>query len=150
MYTNNLIEAYKEQMKYVQYKQIAPDLGISPQMLTEVRKGRTFLKENQILMMADVTGEDKEKALVGLAMDKAKSYEAQSLWANIAKKYNGLGNPTITMACGVFSTYMITKLDYALCQIMLNGVSYNSDVYSLCFSGNYNEVSRNDQKLNFS
>lgn len=74
-----------------QNKQIAPDLGISPHMLTDVRKGRTYLKENQILMLAEVMGEDKEKALVGLALDKAKTYEAQTLWTNIAKKYNGLG-----------------------------------------------------------
>lgn len=38
MYTNKLIDAYKEQMNYIQYKQIAHDLGVSPQMLTEVKK----------------------------------------------------------------------------------------------------------------
>ncbi|PIB17236.1 bacteriophage protein [Vibrio rotiferianus CAIM 577 = LMG 21460] len=90
MYTNQLIDAYKKQMKYVQYKQIAPDLGISPQMLTDVRKGRTYLKENQILMLAEAIGEDKEKALIGLAMDKAKTHEAQTLWQSIGKKFNGL------------------------------------------------------------
>ncbi|EMI4265092.1 hypothetical protein V6448_001835 [Vibrio vulnificus] len=100
MYTNKLIDAYKEQMNYVQYKQIAPDLGISPQMLTDVRKGRTYLKENQILMLADAVGEDKEKALIGLAMDKAKTYEAQQAWASIAKKFNGLGLRGISIACG--------------------------------------------------
>ncbi|EKO3803344.1 hypothetical protein LCE44_02790 [Vibrio harveyi] len=103
MYTNQLIDAYKEQMKYVQYKQIAPDLGISPQMLTDVRKGRTYLKENQILMLAEAIGEDKEKALVGLALDKAKTYEAQTLWTNIAKKFNGLGLASISMACAGFA-----------------------------------------------
>ncbi len=90
MYTNQLIDAYKEQMKYVQYKQIAHDLGVSPQMITEVRKGRTYLNENQILMLAEAIGEDKEKALVGLALDKAKTYEAQTLWTNIAKNLMGL------------------------------------------------------------
>ncbi|HFQ5113597.1 TPA: DUF3693 domain-containing protein [Vibrio vulnificus] len=114
MYTNKLIDAYKEQMNYVQYKQIAPDLGISPQMLTDVRKGRTYLKENQILMMADVVGEDKEKALIGLAMDKAKSYEAQQTWANIAKKYNGLGLTGISMAYGALA---LTNLDVAKCAL---------------------------------
>ncbi|HAV1403684.1 TPA: hypothetical protein JG842_002872 [Vibrio parahaemolyticus] len=99
MYTNKLIDAYKEQMNYVQYKQIAPDLGISPQMLTDVRKGRTYLKENQILMLADAVGEDKEKALIGLAMDKAKTHEAQTLWQNIGKKFNGLGLSSISMTC---------------------------------------------------
>ncbi|CAH1550513.1 DUF3693 domain-containing protein [Vibrio rotiferianus] len=83
-----------------QNKQIAPDLGISPQMLTDVRKGRTYLKENQIHLLAEAIGEDKEKALVGLALDKAKTYEAQTLWTNIAKKFNGLGLTGISMACG--------------------------------------------------
>ncbi|WP_425665750.1 DUF3693 domain-containing protein [Vibrio tubiashii] len=115
MYTQKLIDAYKEQMKYIQYKQIAADLDISQQMLTDVRKGRTYLKENQILMLADVVGEDKEKALIGLAMDKAKTYEAQTLWNSIAKKFNGLGLSSISMICG---TLVLTKLEaakFALC-----------------------------------
>ncbi|EKO3848524.1 hypothetical protein M0357_003664 [Vibrio harveyi] len=119
MYTNQLIDAYKEQMKYVQYKQIAPDLGISPQMLTDVRKGRTYLKENQILMLAEAIGEDKEKALVGLALDKAKTYEAQTLWTNIAKKFNGLGLASISMACAgfalAFSSPVGSSIQCALC-----------------------------------
>ncbi|MBN8134200.1 hypothetical protein J0J21_00355 [Vibrio vulnificus] len=117
MYTNKLIDAYKEQMNYVQYKQIAPDLGISPQMLTDVRKGRTYLKENQILMMADVVGEDKEKALIGLAMDKAKSYEAQQAWKNIAKKYNGLGLTGISMAYGALVLTNLDMANFALCKL---------------------------------
>ena len=99
MYTKKLIDAYKEHMNYVQYKQVASDLGISTQMLTDIRKDRAFLKENQVLMLADVVGEDKEKALVGLALDKAKTYEAQTLWNSIAKKYNGLSLRSISMTC---------------------------------------------------
>lgn len=89
MYTKKLIEAYKEHMNYVQYKQVASDLGISTQMLTDIRKDRAFLKENQILMIAEAVGEDKEKALVGLALDKAKTLEAQTLWNSIAKSITG-------------------------------------------------------------
>ena len=116
MYTNKLLEAYKEQMRYVQYKQIAHDLGISPQMLTDIRKGRNFLKEHQILMIAEAVGEDKEKALIGLAMDKAKTYEAQTLWNSIGKKFNGLGLSGISMA---FSTLAITKLEAAKCALCI-------------------------------
>jgi transcriptional regulator with XRE-family HTH domain len=116
MYTNKLLEAYKEQMRYVQYKQIAHDLGISPQMLTDIRKGRNFLKENQVLMLAEAIGEDKEKALVGLAMDKAKTYEAQTLWHSIGKKFNGLGLSTITMSCMAFA---LTILEQAKCALSL-------------------------------
>lgn len=121
MYTNKLIDAYKEQMNYVQYKQIAPDLGISPQMLTDVRKGRTYLKENQILMLAEAVGEDKEKALIGLAMDKAKTYEAQALWQSIGKKFNGLGISSISMALGGLMLAAYTSLEqllkYVLCTL---------------------------------
>ncbi|HDZ5415948.1 TPA: hypothetical protein RTK63_001386 [Vibrio harveyi] len=112
MYINQLIEAYKSQMNYVQYKQIAMDLGISPQMLTDVRKGRTYLNEKQLLMMAHAVGEDTEKALVGFAMDKAKTYEAQQGWKSIAKKFNGLGLSSISMSCG---TLLIAKLEAAKC-----------------------------------
>lgn len=121
MYTNELIDAYKEHMNYVQYKQIAPDLGISPQMLTDVRKGRTYLKENQILMLAEAVGEDKEKALIGLAMDKAKTFEAQALWQSIGKKFNGLGISRISMALGGLMLAAYTSLEqmlhYALCAL---------------------------------
>lgn len=100
MYTQKLIDAYKEHMNYVQYKQVAADLGVSSQMITEIRKGRSFLKENQALMMADVIGEDKECVLIGLAADKAKTPQEQALWANIAKKFNGRGLQGLSMACG--------------------------------------------------
>ncbi len=114
MYTNQLIDAYKEQMKYVQYKQIAHDLGVSPQMITEVRKGRTYLNENQILMLAEAVGEDKEKALIGLALDKAKSCEAQTLWSSIAKKFNGLGLPSISMACAGFAVAFSSPVESSI------------------------------------
>ncbi|HBH7890745.1 TPA: hypothetical protein KDX54_000136 [Vibrio vulnificus] len=117
MYTNKLIDAYKEQMNYVQYKQIAHDLGVSPQMLTDIRKGRNFLKEQQALMLADAVGEDKEKALIGLAMDRAKSYEAQQTWANIAKKYNGLGLTGISMTYGALALTNLDMANYALCTL---------------------------------
>ncbi|PMH40319.1 antirepressor [Vibrio cyclitrophicus] len=118
MYTKKLIDAYKEHMNYVQYKQVASDLGISTQMLTDIRKDRAFLKENQVLMLADIVGEDKEKALVGLALDKAKTYEAQTLWNSIAKKYNGLGLRSISMACGGLAL-MVATPNEALAQCVL-------------------------------
>ncbi len=100
MYTEKLIDAYKEHMNYIQYKQVASDLGISVQMLTEIRKGRAFLKENLALMIADQIGEEQETVLIGLAADKAKTPQEQALWANIAKKFNGRGLQGISMACG--------------------------------------------------
>ena len=99
MYTQKLIDAYKEHMNYVQYKQVAADLGISGQMITEIRKGRSFLKENQALMMANAIGEDEEVVLIGLAADKAKTPREQALWANIAKKFSGRGLHVFSMTC---------------------------------------------------
>lgn len=100
MYTNNLIDAYKSHMNFVQYKQVAHELGLSPQMLTDIRNGRAHLKENLALIIADEIGEDKEKVLIGLAADRAKSPEEQAIWQKIAKKYNGLGLQGLSMACG--------------------------------------------------
>ncbi|ELA9534451.1 hypothetical protein QTG61_003813 [Vibrio parahaemolyticus] len=154
MYTNKLIDAYKEQMNYVQYKQIAPDLGISPQMLTDVRKGRTYLKENQILMLAEAIGEDKEKALIGLAMDKAKTHEAQTLWQNIGKKFNGLGLSSISMACAGLALVIASPQEplyqCALCDVMLNNVSYRLHIHPFDYQGIYDELSKNEQELRFS
>ncbi|ARP10722.1 regulatory protein [Vibrio alginolyticus] len=146
MYTNKLLDAYKDKMNYVQYKQIAHDLGVSPQMITEVRKGRTFLNENQILMLADAVGEDKEKALIGLAMDKAKTHEAQTLWQNIGKKFNGLGLSSISMACAglalVIASPQEPLLQCALCDVMLNNVSYQLHIHPFDYQGIYDELSK--------
>ncbi|ARP10681.1 regulatory protein [Vibrio alginolyticus] len=154
MYTNKLLDAYKDKMNYVQYKQIAHDLGVSPQMITEVRKGRTFLNENQILMLADAVGEDKEKALIGLAMDKAKTHEAQTLWQNIGKKFNGLGLSSISMACAglalVIASPQEPLLQCALCDVMLNNVSYQLHIHPFDYQGIYDELSKNEQELRFS
>ncbi|MCG9703276.1 DUF3693 domain-containing protein [Vibrio natriegens] len=119
MYTNQLLDAYKETMKYVQYKQIAHDLGVSPQMLTEVRKGRSYLNEKQILMLAEAIGEDKEKALVGLAMDKAKTYEAQELWHSIGKKFNGLGLSSISMACAGLAVVFASPIESSILSLLI-------------------------------
>ncbi len=111
MYTETLIDAYKEHKNYVQYKQVASDLGMSTQMLTDIRKGRAFLKENLALMIADEIGEDKETVLIGLAADKAKTPQEQALWANIAKKYNGLGLRGISMICGGLAMWIGSPVD---------------------------------------
>ncbi|HAS8194971.1 TPA: hypothetical protein I7704_13425 [Vibrio vulnificus] len=99
MYINQLLDAYKDAKRYVQDKQIAHDLGISTQKLSNIRNGSRYLTETEALFIADEIGADKETVLVYLAADKAKSYEAQQAWANIAKKYNGLGLRGISMVC---------------------------------------------------
>ncbi|MCG9785493.1 DUF3693 domain-containing protein [Vibrio brasiliensis] len=100
MYINELIDAYKTSKNYVQDKQIAHDLAISVQKLSDIRKGRRYLTENEALFLASEVGADKEMVLVYLAADKAKTHEAQTLWNSIAKKFNGRGLHGLSMACG--------------------------------------------------
>ena len=114
MYTNQLIDAYKSHMKFVQYKQVAHELGISVQMLTDIRKGRAYFKENLAFFIAEQIGEDKEKVLVGLASDKAKTHEEQILWHSIGKKFNGRGLTTISMSCGAIVAPLEPIRDYVL------------------------------------
>ncbi|EGR2394073.1 regulator [Vibrio cholerae] len=108
MYTNNLIDAYKSHMNFVQYKQVAHQLGLSPQMLADIRNGRAHLKENLALIIADEIGEDKEKVLIGLAADRAKSPEEQAIWQQIAKKYKGLGLQGLSMAYVGIALYHVS------------------------------------------
>ena len=100
MYINQLIDSYKTTKSYVQGKQIAHDLGISVKKLSDIRKGRRYLTENEALFLASEVGADKEMVLVYLAADKAKTHEAQTLWNSIAKKFNGRGLQGLSMACG--------------------------------------------------
>ncbi|NUW69792.1 DUF3693 domain-containing protein [Vibrio coralliilyticus] len=121
MYTEKLIDAYKEHMNYIQYKQVASDLGISNQMLTDIRKGRAFLKENLALMIAESIGEQKEAVLIGLAADRAKTPQEQAVWASIAKKFKGRGLHGISIACGGLVMWIGSPNEaiakYALCTL---------------------------------
>ncbi|PFG56151.1 uncharacterized protein DUF3693 [Vibrio sp. ES.051] len=115
MYINQLLDAYKSAKNYVQDKQIAHDLGISTQKLSNIRNGQRYLTEKEVLFLAKEVGADIESVLVYLAADKAKTYEAQQAWAKIAKKFNGLGLPSISMLYGVFSLTNLEQLKFALC-----------------------------------
>ncbi|WP_347364185.1 DUF3693 domain-containing protein [Vibrio vulnificus] len=100
MYTNELLDAYKKAKNYIQDKQVAHDLGLSRQKISAIRNGARYLTESEALFIAEEIGADAETVLVYLAADKAKTHKAQQAWANIAKKYNGLGLRGISMACG--------------------------------------------------
>ncbi|EGQ7949917.1 hypothetical protein HJA58_000662 [Vibrio vulnificus] len=100
MYTNELLDAYKKAKNYIQDKQVAHDLGLSRQKISAIRNGARYLTESEALFIAEEIGADAETVLVYLAADKAKTHKAQQAWANIAKKYNGLGLRGISIACG--------------------------------------------------
>ena len=119
MYTNELLDAYKKAKNYIQDKQVAHDLGLSRQKISAIRNGQRYLTENEALFLAKEIGADTESVLVYLAADKAKTYEAQQAWANIAKKFNGLGLTGISMACAgfavAFSSPVESSIQCALC-----------------------------------
>ncbi|WP_373417052.1 DUF3693 domain-containing protein [Vibrio parahaemolyticus] len=86
--------------------------------------------------------------LVYLAADKAKTYEAQQAWANIAKKYSGLGISGFSMVCAGFAVVFTSPLEplhqCALWALILNAIAYVYPIKCLSFEGQFNEVSRND------
>jgi len=100
MYSNKLLDAYKEAQNYVQDKQIAHDLGLSRQKISAIRNGQRYLTEDEALFLAETIGLSSEEVLVYLAADKAKTYKAQQAWNNIAKKFDGRGLQGLSMACG--------------------------------------------------
>ncbi|HBH7889181.1 TPA: hypothetical protein KDX55_003162 [Vibrio parahaemolyticus] len=104
--------------------------------------------ETEALFLAEAIGADKETVLVYLAADKAKTYEAQQAWANIAKKYSGLGISGFSMVCAGFAVVFTSPLEplhqCTLWALMLNAIAYAYPIKCLSFEGQFNEVSRND------
>lgn len=118
MYSNKLLDAYKEARNYVQDKQIAHDLGLSRQKISAIRNGQRYLTEDEALFLAETIGLSSEEVLVYLAADKAKTYKAQQAWNNIAKKFDGRGLQGLSMACGGLMLWIGSPSD-ALAQCVL-------------------------------
>jgi len=89
-----------------------------------------------------------------LATDKAKTPQDQALWANIAKRYNGRGLHGISIACGGLIMWIGSPADAitkcALCEFMLNNVSYRLHIQPFDHKGLYDQLSKNEQELRFS
>ncbi|MDN3695738.1 DUF3693 domain-containing protein [Vibrio cortegadensis] len=100
MYANQLIDAYKKAQNYVQDKQIAHDLHLSPQKMSKIRKGVRQLTDEEAIFLAENSGIDPELALLGCHADRNENPAIKGMWESIAKKYNGLGLSGISMACG--------------------------------------------------
>lgn len=100
MYQSELLDAYKKAQNYVQDKQIAMDLNQPKQRISEFRKGKRYLSEEQAIFLAENAGIDPEIALIGLHADRNENPRIKALWESIAKKQNGLGLRTISMLCG--------------------------------------------------
>jgi hypothetical protein len=99
MYQSKLLDAYKKAQNYVQDKQIAHDLHIQPSRISEMRKGRRYISDNEAVFLAENSGIDPEIALLGCHADRNENPEIKKMWEHIAKKYNGLGLKAISMTC---------------------------------------------------
>lgn len=111
MYQDKILNAYKQAQNYVQDKQIAHDLGITPQKICKIRSGERYLTETEALFLAERIGLSEEEVLVYLAADRSKNHKAQMAWQNIAKKFNGLNMSGVSMACGGLALWMMPTQD---------------------------------------
>ncbi|ENO8415993.1 hypothetical protein ACEQ4U_001829 [Vibrio mimicus] len=119
MYQSELLDAYKKAQNYVQDKQIAMDLNQPKQRISEFRKGKRYLSEEQAVFLAENSGIDPEIALIGLHADRNENPRIKALWESIAKKQNGLGLRAISMLCGGMAVSICllneATFNYALC-----------------------------------
>ena len=103
MYQNQLLDAYKKAQSYVQDKQIAADMNVPPQRISDFRKGKRYMTDTQAIFLAEQSGLDPEIALLGCHADRNENPQIKAVWEGIAKKYNGLGLAGISMACAGFA-----------------------------------------------
>lgn len=114
MYANKLLDAYKEAKNYIQDKQIAHDLGISKQKLSNIRNGIRQLTDSEAIFLAENANIDIHEALIYLAADKAKSYKAQQAWADIVAKLSSQGFRRLVLGFTGFLALSEPKIQYAL------------------------------------
>lgn len=118
MYQSKLLDAYKKAKNYVQDKQIAHDLNLPNQRVSEMRKGKRYISDEEAVFLAEQAGIDPELALLGCHADRNENPRIKQLWEHIAKKQNRLGLKAITMGyVGFMLVNMGDKLEssyYAL------------------------------------
>ena len=119
MYANELLDAYKKAQNYIQDKQIAHDLNLSPQKISNIRKGIRYVSDEEAIFLAEGAGIEKEIALLGCHADRNENPNIKAVWEQIAKKYNGLGLRGISMVCGGFMVWLSAPKE-ALAQCVLS------------------------------
>ncbi|ELW1731084.1 hypothetical protein QMT37_002890 [Vibrio fluvialis] len=118
MYQSELLDAYKKAKNYVQDKQIAHDLNLPRQRITEMRKGIRYISDSEAVFLAEQSGIDPELALLGIHADRNDNPNIKALWESMAKKYNGLGLQGLSMAVGSLALYA-TEVKASLLQCAL-------------------------------
>ncbi|EOK5607305.1 hypothetical protein [Vibrio parahaemolyticus] len=72
----------------------------------------------------------------------------------MAEKFDGLRISGFSMVCAGFTVVFTSPLEplhqYALCDVMLNKVSYRLHIHPFDYQGLYDELSKNEQELRFS
>ena len=157
MYQNELLDAYKQAQNYVQDKQIAHDLNLPPQRVTDFRKGRRYLTDSEAVFLAENAKLDPQLALLGLHADRNENPQIKQLWEHMAKKFDGLGLSRISMACGSLTLWMLQAKEQitncVLCPIMLSET--NHIACQVVYKPFYNErviyaPPKDDKELHFS
>ncbi|EMX0221667.1 hypothetical protein AAFZ21_001663 [Vibrio fluvialis] len=154
MYQSELLDAYKKAQNYVQDKQIAHDLNLPSQRISEMRKGTRYISDTEAVFLAENSGIDPELALLGIHADRNDNPSIKALWERMAKKYNRLGLQGLSMAVGSLALYATevkaSLYQCALCPVMLNQVSYKLHIEPLDYQRLYDSLSENDQELHIS
>ena len=111
MYQNELLDAYKKAKNYVQDKQIAHDMNVPKQRISDFRKGRRYLTDLQAVFLAENAKIDPQMALIGLQADRNDNPHVKQIWEHMAKKFNGLGLSSISMAYAGFAVAFSSPVD---------------------------------------
>ncbi|BDU45848.1 DUF3693 domain-containing protein [Vibrio nigripulchritudo] len=118
MYANELLNAYKKAQNYIQDKQIAHDLNLSPQKVSNIRKGIRYVSDEEAIFLAEGAGIDKEIALLGCHADRNENPNIKAVWEQIAKKCNGLGLQGVSMSYSAlalgFTALISSEIQYVL------------------------------------
>lgn len=103
-YINELLNEYMRKNNYTQDKQICIDLGVSKQYLSGVRKGKSTVSDENLIILSKGAGVEAGFAVAKFHSEWAKSELEKSFWNNLAKKVKGLE----TQAASVFGALLLT------------------------------------------
>ena len=117
MYQNQLLDAYKTAKNYIQDKQVAHDLGIPKQRISEFRNGKRHVSDTQAIFLAEGSNIDPHEALIYLAADRAKDFKAQQLWKDITAKLSSQGYRGLALGFTGLLALTNPKVQYALCAL---------------------------------
>lgn len=103
-YINELLNEYMRKNNYSQDKQICIDLGVSKQYLSGVRKGKSTVSDENLIILSKGAEIDAGFAVAKFHAEWAKSDVEKSFWVNLAKKVKGLE----TQAVSVFGALLLS------------------------------------------